>query len=132
MHNAQGSARISRALRLRCPLCGHKPITRSFGEIVERCPGCGFEYGDGEDGYYVGALIMNMAVAMLTFLVTFGLALVLTWPDVPWTAVTYVCVAATVVVPIWFYPRSKTLWIWADLKLHPYDADHDPQARPRR
>lgn len=126
MYSDEGPAKITRALRMRCPLCGYKPITHSFGEIVDRCPGCGFQYGQGEDGYYVGALIMNMVAALLTFLITFGLALALTWPDVPWSAVTNICVAAMVIIPIWFYPRSKTLWIWADLKIHPYDRDERP------
>ncbi|MGI9016075.1 MAG: DUF983 domain-containing protein [Euzebya sp.] len=126
MLSTQGSAKLSRALRMRCPLCGHKPISHSFGEIVPQCPGCGYEFEQGQEGYYVGALIMNMAACMLTFLFTFGLSLLLTWPDVPWTAVTYVILAVMVIVPIWFYPRSKTVWIWADLKIHPYQSDERP------
>lgn len=126
MDSTQGPARLHRALRMRCPLCGHKPITHSFGEIVERCPGCGYEFEQGESGYYVGALIMNMAVCLLSFAAVFGIALLVTWPDVPWTVVSYLCIAAMVVVPIWFYPRSKTVWIWADLKIHPYQADERP------
>ena len=126
MDSPQSRPKLHRALRMRCPLCGYKPITHSFGEIVERCPGCGYQYGSGESGYYVGALIMNMAVSLVSFVAVFGLALAITWPDVPWTLVTYICIAAMVVVPIWFYPRSKTVWIWADLTIHPYAADERP------
>lgn len=103
---------------MRCPACGHKPITTGFGELVGACPSCGLEYGDGEEGFYVGALIMNMVACLLSFAVTFGIALALTWPDVPWTAITYTCLAVMTVVTIWFYPRSKTIWIWLDLRLH--------------
>lgn len=124
----QGPVKLSRALQLRCPLCGHKPITHSFGEIVEQCPGCDYAFEQGESGYYVGALIMNMAVCLGSFLLTFGLGLALTWPDVPWTVLSYVCIGAMVVIPIWFYPRSKTLWIYADLKIHPY-GDERPGRR---
>jgi uncharacterized protein (DUF983 family) len=124
--NRQSTPSLGRALRMRCPLCGYKPITHSFGEIVARCPGCGYEYEQGESGYYVGALIMNMAVCLLSFAAVFGIALAVTWPDVPWTLVSSLCIAAMVVVPIWFYPRSKTVWIWADLRLHPYTADERP------
>jgi uncharacterized protein (DUF983 family) len=129
VHNRQGRPKLSRALRMRCPLCGYKPITHSFGEIVEVCPGCGYAYEQGESGYYVGALIMNMAVCLLSFAAVFGIALAVTWPDVPWTAVTYLCIAAMVVVPIWFYPRSKTTWIWADLRIHPYAGEERPGRR---
>ncbi len=120
MHTTQGPVKLHRALRMRCPLCGHKPITHSFGEIVEQCPGCGYAFEQGESGYYVGALIMNMAVCLISFAATFGLLLMITWPDVPWTAVSYICIAMMVIVPIWFYPRSKTVWIWADLKINPH------------
>ncbi|HUG84402.1 MAG TPA: DUF983 domain-containing protein [Euzebya sp.] len=126
MQNDQGPVKLSHALRMRCPLCGHKPITHAYGEIIPQCPGCGYEFEQGESGYYTGALIMNMAVCLVSFAVTFGLGLALTWPDVPWTALSYICIAAMVVVPIWFYPRSKTVWIWADLRIHPYASDERP------
>ena len=115
----QGRAQLGRAVRMACPMCGHKPVTHSFGEIVEICDGCGFGFDQGESGYYVGAMIMNMAVCLVSFLLIFGVSLLLTWPDVPWTTVTYIAVAAMVVIPIWFYPRSKTIWIWADHRINP-------------
>lgn len=110
-------ASLLKALRLRCPVCGYKPVTENFGEMVETCPGCGHTYGNGEDGYYVGALIINMAVSMITFVVTIGLVLAVTWPDVPWTAMTYILITVMILVPVFFYPRSKTVWIWLDMQV---------------
>lgn len=107
-----------RALRMRCPVCGHKPITTGYGELVETCPECRTDYAAGEEGYYVGALIVNMAVCLLSFFAAFAIGLAVTWPDVPWTGLTYGLLAVMVVVPIWFYPRSKTVWVWLDLRLH--------------
>ena len=126
MHNEQGPPSLRRALARRCPLCGHKPITHYFGELVDTCPGCGYTFEQGEEGYYVGALIVNMAVCLASFFAVFAGGLLLTWPDVPWTVLTYVCIAAMVIVPVWFYPRSKTVWIWLDLRIHPYDAGERP------
>lgn len=126
MQNTQGPVKLSYAMRMRCPLCGYKPITRSYGELVEECPGCGYAFDQGESGYYTGALIMNMAVCLIAFVMTFGIGLAVTWPDVPWTTLTYICIGMMVVVPIWFYPRSKTLWIWTDLTIHPYSKDERP------
>lgn len=40
---------IRRALRLRCPVCGAGGIWRSFGQFVERCPGCGYRF-EREEG----------------------------------------------------------------------------------
>lgn len=115
MQTTTGPPRLYDALRMRCPLCSHHPITHSFGEIVEHCPGCGYEFEKGESGYFVGAMIINTAICILAFLLTFGVGLAITWPDVPWTALTYVCLAVMVVLPVWFYPRSKTVWVWLDL-----------------
>lgn len=126
MYTDQGRASLVNALRMRCPLCGHRPISHSFGEIVKQCPGCGYEFEQGQEGYYVGALIMNMVVTLATFIGTFALLAAVTWPDVPWTVLTYVLVAVMIVVPTVFYPRSKTLWIWADLRINPYEPDERP------
>lgn len=120
------SPSLLRALRLRCPLCGHKPITEKFGEIVETCPSCHTTFGNGEDGYYVGALIVNMAMCLISFFVAFVGAILITWPDVPWSWLAPFTIAVMVVVPIWFYPRSKTVWIWLDLRIHPYAAGERP------
>ncbi|WP_370328435.1 DUF983 domain-containing protein [Euzebya sp.] len=125
-HRMQQRPRLLRALRMRCPLCGQKPITSGYGELVETCPGCGYDFDQGEEGYYVGALIMNTVAVLLTFVAGFGIGLAVTWPDVPWTALTWILIVAVAVVAIWFYPRSKTLWIWMDLKIHPYSTGERP------
>lgn len=122
MPNERLSPSLFKALRLRCPLCGHKPITAGYGELVETCPNCHYTYAQGEDGYYVGALIVNMAVCLISFFVTFVGVIVLTWPDVPWNALTFIAIGVMIAVPIWFYPRSKTVWVWLDLKIHPYQS----------
>lgn len=119
MRTHQGRPRLSHALRLRCPLCGHRPITHKFGELVEQCPGCGYAF-EKEEGYWVGALIVNMAMVIVSFAVAFALGLALTWPDVPWTVLTIACMVVVGIVPIVFYPLSKTIWIWVDLTIHPY------------
>lgn len=127
MDATDGRVSLVRALRLRCPLCGHKPITApGYGEIVQICPGCGYEFEQGEDGYYVGALIVNMAVCLISFFVTLVGTMLLTWPDVPWTGLWVGSIAVMVLVPVWFYPRSKTVWVWLDLKIHPYGQGERP------
>ena len=60
-------------------------------------------------------MIINTAFAML---ILFGggiISVVITWPDVPWTMLTFATTAATVLLPIWFYPMSKTIWLAVDL-----------------
>ncbi len=120
------SPSLLHALRMRCPLCGHKPITTGYGQLVDACPSCRYAYAQGEDGYYVGALIINMAVCLISFFLAFVGTILLTWPDVPWGALTFITIGVMIAVPVLFYPRSKTVWIWLDLRIHPYAAGERP------
>ncbi len=106
---------LGAALRVACPRCGARPITHKFGELVERCPGCDLQFSR-EEGYWVGALIVNMALVMLVFVVWLGGWILITWPDVPWNVVLYAGLPLMALVPIVFYPQSKTVWLWFDLR----------------
>jgi uncharacterized protein (DUF983 family) len=123
--------RLGPALRKRCPRCGHKAIWDRWGELTERCPGCRLVFLR-EHGYWVGGLIINLAVAEAVLMALLLGTVATTWPDVPWTALLVAAIAAMIAVPLWFYPRTKTVWLWLDLRLHPYqgrgpsdDASHD-------
>ena len=101
--------RLGRALWRRCPRCG-TPAFESYFGLRENCSGCGLHF-EREEGYWVGALIINTAVAFGTFLVLFVGGIVLTWPDVPWTVLGVVTLVAMAIVPLLFYPLSKTIWM---------------------
>ena len=126
---------LVRALHRRCPVCGAGGIFDGWFELRARCPGCNFSF-EREEGYWVGALIANIAVAEGVFAVLFLGGVALTWPQVPWTGLTIAGVVAMLALPVAFYPLSKTLWLWADLALlHPLDADdlaaNDPDGAAR-
>jgi hypothetical protein len=87
---------------------------------VERCPGCGLRF-EREEGYWVGAMIVNFAVTELAFVVVFVVGMVLFWPDVRWGWLTVVVLAVNGITPIVFYPFSKTLWVAMDMLLHRMD-----------
>ena len=74
-----------------------------------------------DEGYWVGAMIVNTAFAILVFLAIVVGGAAFTWPDVPWTALTIASIAAMVVVPVAFYPVSKTVWVAMDLMVRPRD-----------
>lgn len=123
MRGQRRLAMLGHALRRRCPVCGAPGIFDGWFTLRPRCPGCNFSF-EREEGYWVGALIANIAVAELLFAAVFLGGVVLTWPEVPWLRLGVVGIAAMVGLPVAFYPLSKTLWLWVDLAfLHPLDAD---------
>lgn len=109
-----------RALRRRCPNCGADAFD-SYFTMKERCQGCGL-YFEREPGYWVGATIINTTVIFATFILVFVLGLVATWPDVPWTALLIVLLVVNGLIPVAFYPISKTIWSAMEMGWNPLDA----------
>jgi len=69
----------------------------------------------------VGALIINTAVVFGTFLVLFVGGILVYWPEVPWGALSVVTLGTMALLPIFFYPLSKTLWMALELSWHPLE-----------
>ena len=105
---------------LRCPNCGQRGIFDSWFRQKDRCPRCGLPFSRGEQGYIVGAYMFNIIAAELIFAGIFVVTLLASWPTPPWTLLTYGGAALMVVLPILFYPFSRTLFLALDLIFRPY------------
>jgi uncharacterized protein (DUF983 family) len=110
---------IGRAARRRCPRCGERAFS-SYFTLREHCPECGLRF-EREEGYWVGALVINTAVVFGSFLVLFVGGMLVFWPDVPWGALAAVTLGTMAILPILFYPVSKTLWMALELSWHPLE-----------
>jgi uncharacterized protein (DUF983 family) len=110
---------FGRAFLLRCPNCGGGGILRSWFQLKQQCPDCGLSFDREEQGYIVGAYMFNIIVAELVFAAIFIATLLATWPDPPWALLTYGGAALMVLLPILFYPFSKTLFLAFDLIFRP-------------
>jgi uncharacterized protein (DUF983 family) len=108
-----------RALRRRCPNCGGQPIFVDWFRMLPGCINCGLALERGEEGYQVGAYMINIGASLFLFVAGFAAALLATWPSPPWTLLTYVGAALMLAFPIFFYPFSKTLFLGFDLLIHP-------------
>lgn len=108
---------LGRAFVRRCPRCGSGGIFANWAALHEYCTTCGFKF-EREPGYWVGALIINMAAALFVFLVTLVGGIALTWPDPPWNVLSGVTIGVMLVVPIAFYPWSKSIWMAIELSYH--------------
>lgn len=98
--------------------------------MKEHCSRCGLRF-EREPGYWVGAVIINTTVIFATFLVVFGGMVLLTWPDVPWPAVLGATALANVIIPVVFYPLSKTVWLALEMSWHPLEPDEIEAADSR-
>ncbi|MDQ4149882.1 MAG: DUF983 domain-containing protein [Actinomycetota bacterium] len=108
---------LLRGLLARCPVCGGGALFSGLLTLKERCPTCGYDF-EREAGWWIGAMIMNMGGALVVFAAYFVLSIRLTWPDVPWTALTLGGLVLMAAFPVLFYPISKTLWLALDIILH--------------
>ena len=55
-------------------------------------------------------MTINFLVSIVAWVAMFVVVLFFTVPDVPVAPLMIASVVVLVVVPLWFYPRSKTLW----------------------
>lgn len=100
--------------------------------MAPTCPSCGLALERKEEGYVVGAYMFNIIAAELVFAAMFVAALVALWPDPPWTLLTWMGAALMLLMPLLFYPISKTLFLAFDLIFRPagYDAGELPHSPP--
>lgn len=98
--------------------------------MLEFCRECGLRF-EREPGYWVGSVIINTIIIFATFLVVFGGMVLLTYPDVPWGLVLGITVFANLVIPIVFYPISKSLWLGMELSWHPLEPEEIDAATGR-
>ncbi|MCC6173886.1 MAG: DUF983 domain-containing protein [Chloroflexi bacterium] len=110
---------FSRALLLRCPVCGGDRLFRSWFSLKERCPTCGFVFGRGETGYQLGSMALNLIVPLVLWVVGFFAILLTTWPSPPWFWLQWGSVAFMILFPLLFFPLSHTLATALDVLVRP-------------
>lgn len=104
---------LARALTLRCPLCGGKKIGKKFLGLKSHCPTCDHKF-EVEAGYFTGALAINMILSGGFFTIAFVIIMIKTIPHIPVANTLIILVPCMTILPIVFYPFSKTIWIAID------------------
>lgn len=121
------SRMLRRGLTRRCPLCGGRDLFERWFAMRPRCPRCGFPL-ERVEGHWLGALGINTIVTTGAVLVAVVAAFVATYPGSIVPALVAVLVTA-VVVPLAFFPVSKTLWSAIDLAMRPLEPEDDVDPR---
>ena len=102
-----------RGVRRKCARCGEGKLFHRWFRMVARCPYCRLEF-EREPGYWVGAIAMNTAVVGFLFVVVLIAFSAATVPDIPWVTLLLIEVPLMAIVPVLFYPFSKTIWVAVD------------------
>lgn len=121
---------LSRSILRRCPRCGAGAMFANWASLRDHCATCGLKF-EREPGYWTGALIINMAAAIVVFLTLLVGGIAFFWPDVPWNALWVTTMIAMVIVPILFYPWSKSIWMAIELSYHKLDPHEQLEASLR-
>lgn len=126
----EGWQYFCRAMHLRCPTCGERPIflplqrTRSLSDWftpLDGCPRCGYPY-EREPGYYLMSIwAVNYGAGSALGLLLYG---VLEWFfDLP-LEVLLACVMIPIVLFNFFFARhSKALFLAFDLYCDPHERE---------
>jgi uncharacterized protein (DUF983 family) len=111
---------FGRALLLHCPRCGGSGILRNWFNLKEQCPTCGLVFSRGESGdYWLGGYTINFLVAEFSAVILTVVLVLATLPNVPWNIVGFIALAAATLLPVLFFPFSRTLWLALDLSARP-------------
>ena len=110
------SQMLWRGFTKRCARCGSGHLFKRWFTMVDDCPRCGLHF-EREQGYWAGALAINIGVAAVVFVLAFAIGLALTAPDIPVVPMLAVLVPLMIVVPTFGYPFSKTIWVAVDRAL---------------
>lgn len=90
--------------------------------MVDRCPRCRYLF-DREEGFFLGAYVVNFAVMELALAITMIVGFGMTLPDPPTGKLAAIGVVVGVLAPVVSYPYSKTIWTAIDMAMHRNTAD---------
>jgi uncharacterized protein (DUF983 family) len=119
---------LLRGLRKRCPRCGERRIFDSWFRLKRTCPRCDLLF-EKEEGGFLGAITLNYGVATGAWVIMLGVWLAFTVPDVRIAPLMAASLFVLVVVPLWFYPRSKGLWAAIEYLVLRSQPDYRPPVR---
>lgn len=119
---------LGRAFRLRCPDCGEGALFSGWIKLRTKCDGCGLHFERGEHDHFLGAYLLNFIVAELLVVVALVGAMILTWPDVPWSTLKMWLIIMVIPAPVVTYPFSRAVWLALDLQFQPRrPGDYGPE-----
>lgn len=119
---------LLRGLFRRCPRCGGGKLFRNWLTMKPRCPRCGMCF-EREEGFFLGAYVVNFGVMLIAMAAFIGVGVAVTLPDPDPLKLAVGGIVVAIVVPIFFYPMSRTFWSAIDLLMKPLEPEEIGSAR---
>ena len=102
---------LSRAIRLRCPACGHSSLIERPFHIRHHCPSCRSLF-KREEGFFVGAILANVITTEFVILVVCLISLLVVGAG--YQTVLVVLLVLALLFPLLFFHHSWSLWLAFD------------------
>ncbi len=113
---------MRRGLAKHCPVCGQGHLFHHWVTMADDCPRCGLHF-HRTDGQWLGSWFLNICLGQAAIILVLIVGVAATYPSPPMVLLGTAGVSAAVVVPVAFFPFSRTLWTAIDLMLEPLDLD---------
>jgi uncharacterized protein (DUF983 family) len=117
--NISGAPKIIfRSLRLKCPVCGEGSLYKSAFRMNKNCSSCGLVF-EREQGYFVGAIYINVVVTELLL----GVAYFINFLLMPTSdqRIDTAMVVLALLLPAIFYHHARSLWLSFDHIIEPLE-----------
>ena len=102
---------VSRAIRLRCPVCGESSLVDRPFHVKHHCPSCRALF-KREEGFFVGAILANVMASELIILVVCLFSLLVIGASYP--TVLIVLFILALIFPLAFFHHSWSFWLAFD------------------
>ena len=122
---------LLRGLVRHCPRCGGGKLFTGWLSMKPRCPRCGMCF-EREEGFFLGAYVVNFGVMIIAMAAFIGIGVALTLPDPDPLKLALGGILVAIVVPIFFYPMSRTFWSAIDLMMKPLEPQEIDSANEHR
>ena len=112
-----------RGVTKRVPRCGARGLFSSWFTMREMCPRCGLRV-EREEGGFLGAITFNYIATAIAWVALLVIWLIVDLPDLHVAALTIASIAVAVLVPLLFWPFSKTIWAAVDYLIYRTSPDY--------
>jgi uncharacterized protein (DUF983 family) len=114
---------LRRSAHWRCPNCGRGRLFRGVFRMLSQCPVCGLSYFP-EQGYYVGAMIINYVATTAVVVAIFLLSLLFRdFTTLSTNSKILLWMGFAVALSLLLMRHSYSLWLGIDFWIKPRQSD---------